>query len=145
MTQLIDWHAHILPAELVEALEARDAPPLVAPAADGGRGLVTRKNAQALSSAPSLFSADLRIAELDAAGIDVQVLSVPGMMGIDTAPREVEVPEDLAAALAAAGLREAFDELAPSHRREHVRAILDAKKPETRERRIAAAIAKLTA
>ena len=89
MTRLIDWHAHILPAELLEALEARDAPPFVAPAADGGRGLVTRKNAQALSSAPSLVSADLRIAELDAAGIDVQVLSVPGMMGVDTAPREV--------------------------------------------------------
>lgn len=71
--------------------------------------------------------------------------AVEALIDLDTAPREVEVPEDLAAALAAAGLREAFDELAPSHRREHVRAILDAKKPETRERRIAAAIAKLTA
>lgn len=88
MTKLTDWHAHILPTELVEALEARDLPPLVAPANGGGRGLVTRKNAQALSSAPSLFSPDLRLEELDAAGIDVQVLSVPGMMGIDTAPRD---------------------------------------------------------
>lgn len=88
MSQLIDWHAHILPAELVEALEQRELPPLVAPAADGGRGLVTRKNAAALSSAPSLFAPNLRLDELDAAGIDVQVLSVPGMMGIDTAPRD---------------------------------------------------------
>lgn len=88
MSTLTDWHAHILPPELVEALEARDLPPLVAPAAGGGRGLVTRKSAQALSSAPSLFSADLRLAELDAAGIGVQVLSVPSMMGIDTAPRD---------------------------------------------------------
>ena len=26
MSQLIDWHAHILPAELVEALEQRELP-----------------------------------------------------------------------------------------------------------------------
>lgn len=63
---------------------------------------------------------------------------------LDAAPREVEVPEDLAAALAAVpGAREAFDALPPSHRKEHVRAILEAKKPETRERRIAAAVAKI--
>ncbi len=34
-------------------------------------------------------------------------------------------------ALAEAGLREAFDGLSYSHRREHVNAISDAKKPET--------------
>jgi uncharacterized protein YdeI (YjbR/CyaY-like superfamily) len=44
---------------------------------------------------------------------------------------------DLATALAAAGLRETFDSLSYSHRREHVNAVLDAKKPETRVRRIA--------
>ena len=88
MIPLTDWHAHLLPTELAQALEARSLPPLVAAAAGGGRGLVTRKNAQPLSSAPSLFSEELRLAELDAAGIDVQVLSVPGMMGIDTAPRD---------------------------------------------------------
>ena len=69
---------------------------------------------------------------------------VEALIELDTAPREDEVPDDLAAALAAApGAREAFDGLPPSHRKEHVRAILDAKKPETRERRVAAAIAKI--
>ena len=58
----------------------------------------------------------------------------------DTAERTVDVPEDLAAALKKAGLREAFDKLAYSHRREHVQAILDAKKAETRERRIGKAL-----
>jgi len=63
---------------------------------------------------------------------------------LDTAPREVDVPEDLAAALAAApGAREAFDRLPYTHRKEHVNAIIEAKRPETRERRIAAAVAKL--
>lgn len=58
----------------------------------------------------------------------------------DTAERTVDVPEDLAQALAGAGLREAFDGLSYSHRREHVNAINDAKKPETRARRIAKAL-----
>ncbi|WP_432946391.1 YdeI/OmpD-associated family protein [Kribbella sp. CA-253562] len=55
----------------------------------------------------------------------------------DTAERTVEVPPDLAEALAGAGLRETFDRLSYSHRREHVNAVLDAKRPETRTRRIA--------
>ena len=58
----------------------------------------------------------------------------------DAGERVVEVPEDLAVALAAAGAREAFDGLSYSHRREHVNAINDAKKPETRARRIVKAV-----
>ncbi|MEU4196190.1 YdeI/OmpD-associated family protein [Kribbella sp. NPDC026611] len=58
----------------------------------------------------------------------------------DTAARTVDVPEDFAAALAEAGLREAFDKLAFTHRREHVKAITEAKKPETRQRRITKAL-----
>jgi hypothetical protein len=54
----------------------------------------------------------------------------------DAEPRTVDVPPDLAAALEAAGTRDAFDRLAFSHRKEHVRAVEDAKKPETRTRRI---------
>lgn len=64
---------------------------------------------------------------------------------LDTAPRTVEVPDDLAAALEAAGLRAAFDALAPSHRKAHVTAVTEAKSPATRERRIAAAVAKVGA
>ncbi len=55
---------------------------------------------------------------------------------VDTATRTVEVPADLAAALEEAGLQEKWDGLSYSHRKEHVRAIQDAKKPETRQRRI---------
>ena len=56
---------------------------------------------------------------------------------VDTEPREVEVPDDLAAALDAdPRVRSAFDALAYSHRKEHVRAVQDAKQPQTRQRRI---------
>jgi hypothetical protein len=64
-------------------------------------------------------------------------------LSLDAAPRTVEVPEDLAAALEAAGARDAFDRLAPSHRKAHVSAVESAKAAETRQRRIAAAVAKV--
>ena len=63
---------------------------------------------------------------------------------LDTAPREVEVPEALASALAAEpAARAAFDALSYSHRKEYARAVADAKKPETRDRRVAETLEKL--
>lgn len=59
---------------------------------------------------------------------------------LDVAPEQIAIPDDFAAALDAADLKTTFDGLAPSHRKEHVRAIVDAKKPETRQRRIEKAI-----
>ncbi len=66
-------------------------------------------------------------------------------IALDAAPKEIAVPDDLAAALEANGLRARFDALAPSHRKEHVRAIEEAKAAETRARRIDKAIEKLRA
>ncbi len=58
----------------------------------------------------------------------------------DTAPRTVEVPRDLAAALDRAGLRETFDGLSFSHRKEYADWIASAKQAETRGRRIGRAV-----
>ncbi len=53
----------------------------------------------------------------------------------------VAVPDDLAKALAASpAAQAAFAALPPSHQREHVRAVEEAKKPETRARRVAKAV-----
>jgi hypothetical protein len=54
----------------------------------------------------------------------------------DAAPREVELPADLRQALRAAGLEAAFDRLSYTHRKEYVKAVEEAKRPETRQRRI---------
>ena len=62
----------------------------------------------------------------------------------DTSPRITPVPDDLAEALAAAGLRERFDALGPSHRKEHVRSVTDAKTEATRQRRIAKVVEALS-
>lgn len=62
--------------------------------------------------------------------------SVAVTVAPDTAPRAVEVPADLAAALDEAGLRTVFDALSYSHRREYVGWIEEAKRSETRSRRV---------
>lgn len=62
---------------------------------------------------------------------------------LDTAPRTVEVPADLAAALAAAAAVDAFAALAPSAKKAHVTNVETAKAAETRARRIEAIVAKL--
>ena len=54
----------------------------------------------------------------------------------DTSARDTPLPYDLATALAEAGLTEKFAALAPSHRKEHVRSVTDAKSDATRQRRV---------
>jgi hypothetical protein len=63
----------------------------------------------------------------------------------DTATRTVEVPADLATALDASGARPAFDELSYSHQRKYVQWIDEAKRPETRARRIAETVERTSA
>jgi hypothetical protein len=63
---------------------------------------------------------------------------------LDTVKREVKPPADLVKALEAAPPAwERWQELSFSHQREHAEAIESAKKPETRARRIANAVAML--
>lgn len=66
--------------------------------------------------------------------------TVTVILSKDETERTVEIPPDFAAALSEAGLTSAFNEMSFSHRREHVQAILDAKKPETRTKRIISAM-----
>lgn len=75
-------------------------------------------------------------------GVDIGD-DVDATIDLDTAEREVKVPDDLATALTDAGARAAFDALSYSRRKEIARGVVEAKRPETRERRIAAAVADL--
>ena len=59
----------------------------------------------------------------------------------DDAPREIAIPDELQQALDAhPEAKAAFERLAPSHRKEHARAVAEAKRPETREKRVAAVL-----
>ncbi len=64
---------------------------------------------------------------------------------LDDAPREVVVPDDLAEALAGAGgAREAWDKLSFTHQREYAEWIDEAKKPDTRARRIGQTVERIS-
>lgn len=85
------------------------------------------------------FASEHRAASGINAGDEIEVT-----LELDTEPRIVEIPEDLAKALAEAGLSAKFDALAYSHRKEHVRALQEAKAAETRARRLKSIIEKLS-
>jgi Bacteriocin-protection, YdeI or OmpD-Associated/Domain of unknown function (DUF1905) len=55
---------------------------------------------------------------------------------LDTSPRDTPLPHDAKLVLTEAKLLEVWKDLAPSHKKEYVRWITEAKKPETRESRV---------
>jgi len=82
----------------------------------------------------------------EAAGIAPGPVEVDVTLTLDTAARTVDVPDDLAAALAALpGGQAAWDAMSFTHRREYVEAIIGAKRPETRARRLDLAVAAVKA
>lgn len=86
-----------------------------------------------------LVRSDVRAALGVGIGDRVQVRLV-----LDTEPRVVELPEDAAAAVEAnRAASETWERLAPSHRREYVTWVEEAKRPETRQRRIAQMVERL--
>jgi hypothetical protein len=74
-------------------------------------------------------------ANREALGVEIGD-TVDATIELDTAERKVDVPDDAAKALDKAKLRKKFDALAFTHQKEHVNAIVEAKKPETRAKRI---------
>lgn len=85
------------------------------------------------------FNKAVRAAAGVEAGDEIEIAVV-----LDEGPREVDVPADLAAALDAdPATRAAFEALAYTRRNEYARAVADAKRPETRERRINQTVAEL--
>jgi bifunctional DNA-binding transcriptional regulator/antitoxin component of YhaV-PrlF toxin-antitoxin module len=122
-----------VPASVMSALEGKRPPVAVTLRGHTYRTTVASMGGRFLIP----VSAEVRAAAGIAAGDVLEVDIEP-----DTAPRTVEVPADLAAALAATpGGSEGWARLAYSHQKEWVRSVSEAKKPETRARRVAAAVA----
>ena len=126
-----------VPAEVLEALGGGKRPAVNVTV----NGYEYRTTAGVMAGRTMLpFSSDKRAAT-GIKGGDPLVVEVT----LDTAPRTVEVPEDLGTALAAAGLREKFDALSPRQRKAHVTGVESAKAAETRARRVEAVVTKLSA
>ena len=86
---IVDWHVHWLPPELADALRARTQPPRIAGGSEGERLDVYR---EALPVAPDLIETARRLAFMDRHGVSKQVLSLPGLFGIDSLPAEEAAP-----------------------------------------------------
>lgn len=125
-----------VPAELVASLGSHKRPPVRVTI-----GSYTYRSTVAAYGDVFMLpvSAENREAAGIKAGDEIEVT-----IELDTEPRTVEVPNDLAAALAEKpGTREAFDALSYTMRKEYVRQVETAKAQATRERRIAGIVAKL--
>ena len=127
-----------VPEDVVMALGSGNRPPVtVTVGGHSYRTTVARMGGRFLVP----LSAENRTAAGIAAGDQVEV-----DIELDSGPREVAVPGDLAAALAGDDIARAnFDGLSFTHRKEWVRWIEEAKRPETRATRLAKTVESLHA
>jgi hypothetical protein len=131
--------AVVLTDEQVAAVgEGRRAFPVRATIGDfSWSGRVTRMGGEHLLGLSKAIRAGAGVEAGDAVTVAI---------ALDDAPREVEVPPALAAALEGdAEAREKFEALAFTHRKEFARWVAEAKREETRERRVAQALEMLRA
>ena len=130
-------HLVDVPPELVDRLGGKGRIPVTA-TFDGVpyRGSIVRMSGGAVLGVQKAIMAK--------AGVSVgDTLTV--VVRNDDAPREVEIPDDLAVALGRnEAARVVFEGLSFSHRREYVRSITEAKRPETRARRVERTIEQLS-
>ncbi|HET9880058.1 MAG TPA: YdeI/OmpD-associated family protein [Candidatus Limnocylindria bacterium] len=125
-----------VPDEVVESLGAGKRPPVTVTI----NGVSYRNTIAVMDGAYMVgVSAENRAATGVKGGDEVDV-----DIELDTAPRTIDVPEDLAAALAAdPQARATFDALSNSNKGWHVLQVTGAKTDETRQRRIAKSVASL--
>lgn len=125
-----DTRGIVVPPEVVAALGKGKRPPVVVHlSGHSWRSTVAVMGGQSLLG----IAKEHRLAS----GLPDTATEIEVTLELDTAPRDPEVPEAIAVALAEAGLREVFDRMAPSHRKEHIRHVTSAKQEATRDRRIA--------
>lgn len=126
-----------VPAEIVAALGTQKRPPVKVSI----NGYTYRTTIAAYGD---VFMLSVSAEHREAAGVKADD-TVEVALELDTEPRKVDVPEDLVAALAEKpGTAAAFAALAYSRRKEFVRQVEDAETQETRDRRIAGIVSKLT-
>jgi hypothetical protein len=95
-------------------------------------GYTYRSTIAAMGGPPCI---PLRRSNREAAGLEGGE-TIDVRLELDTEPRVVKPPADLVKALKGAAVWERWQELSYTHQREHAEAVEDAKRPETRVRRI---------
>jgi len=125
-----------VPAEVMDALGAGKRPPVVV----NVNGFEYRST---IASMGGKFLIPFSAARREESGI-IGGDAIDVELTLDTAPRVVEVPDDLQKALNASPAAAAgWEKLSYSNRKGHVDGVLSARAAETRARRIAAIVTKL--
>jgi hypothetical protein len=99
-------------------------------------GYTFRSTIAAMGGPPCI---PLRKSNQEAADLD-GIDTIDVQLDLDAEPRVVKPPADLVKALKAASAWDRWQKLSFTHQREHVEAVEDAKKPDTRLRRIERAV-----
>ena len=86
---IVDWHVHWLPPALADALRARRLPPRIVIGPEGERIEVYR---EMLPVTPDLIETGRRLAFMERHGVSRQILSLPGLFGVDSLPAEQAAP-----------------------------------------------------
>ncbi len=86
----IDLHAHYVPRDVADLLRARTAAPFIESLPEGGERF--HMPVGVLDFTPAYLDVDDRVAYLDQIGIDIQVLSFPGLFGVDSLPSRDAMP-----------------------------------------------------
>lgn len=124
-----------VPPEIVTALNKGKRPPVIVHIGD-----YSYRNT--IASMSGVFMVGVSAEHREGAGVqggdEIEVT-----IELDTEPRTVDIPDDLASELAENDLSDAFDNLAPSRQKEFVRQVTSAKAEETRIRRIDKIISQL--
>jgi bifunctional DNA-binding transcriptional regulator/antitoxin component of YhaV-PrlF toxin-antitoxin module len=123
-----------IPFDVEKVFGAKRVPVKVSIGGAKYRSTVVRMGGKYMMVIPKVFR--------DAAGIKAGD-EITVMIERDTEKRTVEIPKDLADKLKENNLTDVFSKLSYTHQKEYVNAVNEAKKPETRNRRIEKTIEQL--
>lgn len=116
-----------IPFDVEEIFGAKRVPVIVSINGAAHRSTIIKMNGKYVVGVPKVFRAAANVSPGDSITVSIEK---------DEAKRTVEVPQDLAEALKKEDLREAFAKMSFTHQKEYVRAVEEAKREETRLKRI---------
>ena len=123
-----------IPFDVEKVFGAKRVPVIVSINGARHRSTIVKMSGKYMVGVPKVFR--------EAAGVNAGD-SITVSLEKDAAERTVEIPKDLLSALEKANLTTVFKKMSYTHRKEYANAVMDAKKEETRIRRIEKTIEQL--
>lgn len=123
-----------IPFDVEQVFGAKRVPVIVSINGAEHRSTIVKMGGKYMVGIPKIFREAAKIKAGDLIKVTLEK---------DVEKRTVEIPKDLSNALKENDLTDVFSKMSYTHQKEHVRAVEDAKKEETRNRRIENTVIKL--